>query len=144
MADGGVIELVLDDAQIDVLQTVQEPADVSDPGAAWVDVQDETAGDVIDIVTPGPQGPRGPGADPAAVTAQVRDLVAGYLQDHPAQVHVFTDPVATWPLPHAFGRLPAVTLYSLTGRQIHTDVDADTTTASARFPFPVPGYAVLT
>lgn len=61
-----------------------------------------------------------------------------------AFVHQQPVPLATWIIPHSFGRIPAVSVYLNTGEEIEPDVIASVTTVSIMFPTPTAGTAVLT
>lgn len=56
----------------------------------------------------------------------------------------FSDPLATWTIPHALGRRPSVALYDEHGVAMDTDVESSLTLTVVTFPEPTAGSAVLT
>jgi len=103
----------------DVVEVIVAPATV-------VEV-DATPVTVVQVATAvGPPGPPG---------------VAG-----PSNGFAYTQvaPAASWTVAHALGRIPTVTLYSVTGELVDTDITASTTAVTVSFPTPTAGTLVLT
>lgn len=51
-------------------------------------------------------------------------------------------PAATWILPHAFGRVPAVQAYLASGEQVTTDIVATSTTITVTFAAAQSGFVI--
>lgn len=102
---------------MDVIEVVQTIASVEVVAAPTTVVEVAAA-----VGPPGPQGPSGIGS----------------------YVHAQTVPLATWTIPHTLGRMPSVSLYDSLGEQVEADVTASPTAATASYPSPRTGTAVLT
>lgn len=93
-----------------------------------VDVVD-LAGITVDAGAPIVVGPRGPAGPPGAPGS-------GFVFEQP-------DPVASWTIPHPFGRPPAVTCI-IDGHPVDTSCTVTATHVYLTWPYPVAGTAILT
>lgn len=109
------------DADLDALPNL-DPATLdpaAEPAAAWDARADELEERIEDLEAAGPGG-GGTGIE--------------YTQ---------STPLASWLVPHTFGRLPNVAVY-IAGEEVDADVTATTTQAVIAFASPAAGVAVLT
>lgn len=82
----------------------------------------------------GPRGPVGPAGPPGS---------GGGGGGSAALLFTQATPAASWSIPHAFGRVPDVIVYSASGEVIYPDVSATSTAAYITFSIPTAGSAVL-
>lgn len=86
------------------------------------------------------------GAPGGAALDTIESIVQAYVASlsKTFERHDFPNPVGSWPMEHALGRIPSVTLYGRDGRLLLTDVDATEATALATWGSPTAGFAILT
>lgn len=90
------------------------------------------------VPTPG----SAPGGSPIDTIAQI---VAGLLGEAVAQPvrYDFPTPVAEWPMPHSFGRIPAFRAYALDGTRMLAGEVATLTDVNVSWAQPQAGFAIL-
>jgi hypothetical protein len=76
----------------------------------------------------------------------IRDIVLEILGEETKSFerHDFPNPVGQWSMVHAFGRIPSVATYSLTGERLLSDVNATTSTVLVTWANPTAGFVILT
>lgn len=97
---------------------------IEDSGVLVVEVDRPTAADVVELIHPGPQGPKG-------------DATAFY-------VHTQTAPSTTWTMAHNLGFKPSVELLDTGSQEIEGDVvHLSQNVCIASFTLPIAGFARL-